>query len=90
LIGKSEEKATIWKIQQRLAEYHYRNLKETGYDDVDWIRLAQNRECQALVNTAMDPRIPYDSSNFFSILVTISFSKVAQIRGVVAELIKPE
>jgi hypothetical protein len=35
------------------------NLEEIGYEDVDWIHLAQNRDqWRAVVNTAMNILIP--------------------------------
>jgi hypothetical protein len=35
------------------------DLGEMGLDDVDWIGLAQDRDkCRALVNAAMDLRVP--------------------------------
>jgi hypothetical protein len=35
------------------------NLRETGWDGMDWIVLAQNRDqWRALVNTVMNLRVP--------------------------------
>jgi hypothetical protein len=35
------------------------DIKEMGSDKVEWIHLAQDRvECQALVNTVMNIRVP--------------------------------
>jgi hypothetical protein len=35
------------------------NLKETGWEVVDWIHLAQDRDqCRAVVNTVMDLQVP--------------------------------
>jgi hypothetical protein len=34
-------------------------LREIGWDDVDWIDLAQDRDqCRALVNTVMNLQVP--------------------------------
>jgi hypothetical protein len=35
------------------------DLREIGWDDVDWIDLAQDRnQCRALVNTVINLRVP--------------------------------
>jgi hypothetical protein len=35
------------------------NLRETGWDDMDWIDLAQDRDqWKVLVNTVMNLRVP--------------------------------
>jgi hypothetical protein len=35
------------------------NLREIGWDDIDWIDLAQDRDkWRALVNTVMNLRVP--------------------------------
>jgi hypothetical protein len=35
------------------------DLRETGWDGMDWIDLAQDRDqWRALVNTVMNPRVP--------------------------------
>jgi hypothetical protein len=55
-------------------------LKEKGWDDMDWIDLAQNRgQWRALVNTAMNLQVPYNAGNFLSGCTIGSFSRRAQL-----------
>jgi hypothetical protein len=56
-------------------------LREAGWDDMDWIDLAQDRDqWRALVNTIMNILIPYNSGNFLSSCTIDSFSRRAQLR----------
>jgi hypothetical protein len=42
------------------------HLRETGYEDVDWIHLAQNGvQWQTLVDTVMDCQIPKTEQSIF-------------------------
>jgi hypothetical protein len=59
LVGKPEGKRPLgrpkrcWEVNIRM------DLKETDWESVDWIRLAQERDQQqALVNTVMNLRVP--------------------------------
>jgi hypothetical protein len=50
------------------------DVKEIGWEFVDWIHLAQDRDWwRALVNTVMNYRIPYKAANFLTIWASISF-----------------
>jgi hypothetical protein len=51
------------------------NLKEVGWEDVDWIHLAQHRDqWRALMNMVMNLlQVPYNAGNLFSSYVTVSF-----------------
>jgi hypothetical protein len=41
------------------------DLRETGWDGMDWIDLAQDRDqLRALVNTVMNLRVPYNGGMF--------------------------
>jgi hypothetical protein len=41
--------------------------KEVSLEGVEWINLAQNREkLEALVDTAVDLRVPYNMCNFLA------------------------
>jgi hypothetical protein len=56
------------------------DLREIGWDDMDWIDLAQDRDqWRAIVNTVMNLRIPYNAGNFLSCCAIGSFSKRAQL-----------
>jgi hypothetical protein len=49
-------------------------LKETGCEDEDWIRLAQERgQKRAPVNTVINILIPYNAGIFLTSLATIRF-----------------
>jgi hypothetical protein len=53
------------------------HLKETGYEVVDWIHLAQNRaQLRVFVNTIMNLRFPLKVANFL-----ISFSSKILLCG---------
>jgi hypothetical protein len=54
------------------------DLKEIGWDDMDWINLAQDRnQWRALVNTVMDLRVPQNAGKFLSSCTTGGFSRRA-------------
>jgi hypothetical protein len=41
------------------------DLRKIGWDGVDWIELAQDRDqCRALMNTVMKLRVPYNCWEF--------------------------
>jgi hypothetical protein len=41
------------------------DLKDTGFEAVDWIRQAQDRiQCRALENTVLNLPVPYNSGMF--------------------------
>jgi hypothetical protein len=43
------------------------DLREKGWNGMDWIDLAQDRDqCRALVNTVMNLRVPYNAGKFLS------------------------
>jgi hypothetical protein len=58
LVGKPEGKKR--GIARRRWEDNIRmDLRERGWEDLDWIHLAQNRDkWRTLVNTIMDLRVP--------------------------------
>jgi hypothetical protein len=56
------------------------DLREIGWDGMDWIDLAQDRDqWRALVNTAMNLRVPYNAENFLSGCKIGRFSRRAQL-----------
>jgi hypothetical protein len=58
LVGKPEEKR-LGRPRRRWVDNIKIDLREIGWDGVDWIHLAQDRdEWRALVNTVMNLRVP--------------------------------
>jgi hypothetical protein len=59
------------------------DLREIGWDGMDWIDLAQDRyQWRALVNTVMNLRVSYNFGKFLSSCTTGGFSRRAQLREV--------
>jgi hypothetical protein len=43
------------------------DIREVGFEGMDWINLAQDRDrCRAVVNTVMNLRVPNKSGNFLA------------------------
>jgi hypothetical protein len=56
------------------------DLRETGWDGMDWIDLAQDRDkWRALVNMVMNLRVPQNAGMFLSSCTIGSFSRSAQL-----------
>jgi hypothetical protein len=56
------------------------DLREIGWDGMDWIDLAQDRDqWSALVNTVMNLRVPYNAGKFLSSCTTGGFPRRAQL-----------
>jgi hypothetical protein len=59
LVGKPEGKGPLGRPRHRWVDNIKMDLREIGWDDMDWIDLAQNRDQEsALVNTVMNLRVP--------------------------------
>jgi hypothetical protein len=59
LVGKQEGERPLGRPRRRWVDNIKMDLRETGWDDVDWIELAQDRDqLRALVNTVMNLRVP--------------------------------
>jgi hypothetical protein len=59
LVGTPEGKRPLGRPRRRWVENIKIYLRETGWDGVDWIELAQVRDqWRALVNTVMKLRVP--------------------------------
>jgi hypothetical protein len=57
------------------------DLREIGWDCMDWIDLTQDRDqWRALVNTAMKFRVPQNAGKFLNGCTIGSFSGMAQLR----------
>jgi hypothetical protein len=59
LVGKSEGKRPRGRPRRRWMDNIKMDLKEIGWDDMDWIDLALDRDqWRTLVNTVMNLRVP--------------------------------
>jgi hypothetical protein len=58
-VGKPEGKRSLGRPRRRWVDNIIMDLREIGWDRMDWIDVAQDREqWRALVNTAMNLRVP--------------------------------
>jgi hypothetical protein len=59
LVGKPEGRRPLGRPRRRWVDNITTDLREIGWDGVDWIDLAQDRDqWRALVNTVMNLRVP--------------------------------
>jgi hypothetical protein len=59
LVGKPEDKRPLGRPRRRWVDNIKMDLREIGWDGVDWIYLAQDRDqWRALVNKVMNLRVP--------------------------------
>jgi hypothetical protein len=59
LVGKPEGKRPLGRRRRRWVDSIKMNLREIGWEGMDWIHLAQDRDqWRALVNTVMNLRFP--------------------------------
>jgi hypothetical protein len=59
LVGKPEGKRPLGRPRRRWADNIKMDLREIGWDGMDWIELAQDKDpWRALVNTVMNLRVP--------------------------------
>jgi hypothetical protein len=59
LVGKPEGRRPLRRPRRRWVDNNKMDLREIGWDGVDWVDLAQDRDhWRALVNTVMNLRVP--------------------------------
>jgi hypothetical protein len=59
LVGKPEGKRLLGRLRRRWVDNIKMDLREIGWDGMDWIDLAQCRDkWRVLVNTVMNLRVP--------------------------------
>jgi hypothetical protein len=59
LVRKPERKRPLGRPRHKWVDNIKINLRKKGWDGMDWIDLAQDRDrCRALVNTVMNLRFP--------------------------------
>jgi hypothetical protein len=81
LVGKPEGKIPLGRPRRRWTDNIKMDLREIGWDGVDLVNLAQDRDhWSALVNTVMNLRIAYNSGKFLSSCKIYSFSRKALLR----------
>jgi hypothetical protein len=58
-VGKPEGKRTLGRPRRRWVNNTEMDLREIGWDGMDWIDLAEDRDqWRALVDTVMNLRVP--------------------------------
>jgi hypothetical protein len=59
LVGKPEGKRPLGRRRRSWVDNIKLDLRETGWDDVDWIDMVQDRDqWRALMNTILNLRVP--------------------------------
>jgi hypothetical protein len=59
LVGKPEGRRSLGRPRRRWVDNIEIDLREIGWDGVDWVNMAQDRDqWRALVNTVMNLRVP--------------------------------
>jgi hypothetical protein len=80
LVGKPEEKRPLGRPRYRWVDNIKMDLREIGWNGMDWIDLAQDRDrWRALVKTVMNLRVPENAGKFLSSCTIGSFSRRAQL-----------
>jgi hypothetical protein len=75
LVGKPERKRPLGRPRRRWLDNIKINLREIGWDGMDWIDLTQVRnQWRALVNMVMSLRVPQNAGKFLSGCTIGSFS----------------
>jgi hypothetical protein len=81
LVGKQEGKKPLGRPRRRLVDNIKMALRELGWDGVDWIDVAQDRDrWKALVNTVLSLRVPWNAGKFLSGCTIGSSSRRSQLR----------
>jgi hypothetical protein len=79
-VGEPEGKRSLGRPRRRWVDSIKMDLIEVGWDGMDWIDLAQDRDqWRALVNAVMSLLVPENARKFFSSCTIGSFPKRAQL-----------
>jgi hypothetical protein len=82
LVGKPERKGALRRPRRRWEDNIKMHLREIGWGVMHWIDLVQDRDqWRALVNTAMNLRVPSNVWKFLRSCATGGFSRRAQLHG---------
>jgi hypothetical protein len=81
LVGKPEGKRPLGRPRRRCVDNIKMDLRERGWDGVDYIGLAQDRDqWRALVNTVLNLRVPWYAGTFLSGSTNSGSSRRVQLR----------
>jgi hypothetical protein len=82
LVGKPERKRPLGTFRRRLEDNTGKDITEIGWEGVDWMHLAQERNSWwAVVNTVINLRVPQNAGNFLTSPVTVSFLRRTLLHG---------
>jgi hypothetical protein len=80
-VEKPEGERPLGRLRHRWVDNIKMDLRETGWDGMDWIDLTQDKDqWRALVNTVMNLLVSSNTGNFLSGCTIGSFSGRAQLR----------
>jgi hypothetical protein len=83
LVGKPEGKRPLERPRRRWVDNIRMDLGEVGWDDVDWIGLAKDRNrWRALMNSVLNLPVPLNAVKLSSVLTSSDLSSSAQLHGV--------
>jgi hypothetical protein len=81
LVGKPEGKRPLGRPRRRWVDNIKMDLMKIGWDGVDWIDMAQDRDqWRALVNTVLNIRVPYNAGGFLRGCTVDSSSRRSELR----------
>jgi hypothetical protein len=67
LVEKPEGKRPVRRLRRRWEDNIKMDLREVGWEGLDWIDLALDRDSwRALVNAVMNVRVPYNVGNLLT------------------------
>jgi len=67
LVGKTKGKRQLGRPRRRCANNIRMDLREIGWEFVDWMHLTQDRDqWRDLVNIIMNLRVPLNAGNFLN------------------------
>jgi hypothetical protein len=86
LVGKPEGTRPLGRPRRRWVDNIKMDLREMGWDVMDWIDLAQDRDqWRVLVNAVKNLRVPKNAGKFLSSCKIGGFSRRAQLHEWVSE-----
>jgi hypothetical protein len=88
LVWETEEKRPLGRPRCRWEDNIKMDLRETGWDGVDWIDLTQDRDqWRAFVNTVVNLRVPRNAGKFLCSCTISGFSRRTHLH-VVKKLVR--